>query len=51
MIAGSYRRRKETVGDIDYWSGGDTRHASTVMQGFARFGEVARIVASGKHAR
>jgi len=48
VIAGSYRRRKETVGDIDLLVTGGAKHAEAIMQGFARYPDVARVVASGK---
>lgn len=48
VIAGSYRRRKETVGDIDLLVTGGAKHAEAIMQGFARYPEVDRVVASGK---
>ncbi|WP_397541312.1 DNA polymerase/3'-5' exonuclease PolX [Roseovarius salis] len=45
IIAGSYRRRKETVGDLDILVTAKRGH--DVTGGFAEYGEVARIVSQG----
>jgi DNA polymerase (family 10) len=46
VIAGSYRRRKETVGDIDILAAG--KASSLVMERFVAYDEVDRVVAKGK---
>jgi DNA polymerase (family 10) len=44
-VAGSYRRRMETVGDIDILVASDA--AKTVMERFQIYPDVARVIASG----
>ena len=44
-VAGSYRRRMETVGDIDILGASDSPEA--VMQRFQTYPEVTRVVAAG----
>ena len=44
-VAGSYRRRMETVGDIDILVASDK--AKTVMQRFQTYPEVERVIAAG----
>jgi DNA polymerase (family 10) len=44
-IAGSYRRRKDTVGDLDILVAADK--ASDVMERFIAYDEVAEVVAHG----
>ena len=44
-VAGSYRRRMETVGDIDILVASDK--AKTVMQRFQAYPEVERVIAAG----
>jgi DNA polymerase (family 10) len=44
-VAGSYRRRMETVGDIDILAASDTPEA--VMQRFQAYPEVQRVAAAG----
>ena len=45
-IAGSYRRRKETVGDLDILV--SARQDSTVMDRFVDYDEVEEVIAHGK---
>ncbi len=45
-VAGSYRRRKETVGDLDILV--TCRKDSKVMEGFVNYDEVKRIISKGK---
>jgi len=44
-VAGSYRRRMETVGDIDILAASD--NAKPVMQRFQTYPEVERVIAAG----
>jgi DNA polymerase (family X) len=44
-VAGSYRRCKETIGDLDILI--TCRDSSKVMDRFARYGEVAEVVSKG----
>jgi DNA polymerase (family 10) len=44
-VAGSYRRRKETVGDLDFLVAADKPEA--VTQRFASYGEVKQVTAQG----
>ena len=44
-VAGSYRRRMETVGDIDILAASET--SETVMQRFQTYPEVERVAAAG----
>jgi DNA polymerase (family X) len=45
-VAGSYRRRKETVGDLDILV--SCRKDSKVMQAFMEYDEVKRVLSKGK---
>ena len=45
-VAGSFRRRRETVGDLDLVPGAS--HGAEVIQRFTAFPEVARVVAQGE---
>ncbi|MFX1263853.1 MAG: DNA polymerase/3'-5' exonuclease PolX [Promethearchaeota archaeon] len=44
-VAGSYRRRRETVGDLDYLV--DADDVEPVMEAFVTYGDVADIIARG----
>lgn len=44
-VAGSYRRRMETVGDIDILAASE--NANKVMERFQKYPEVARVIAAG----
>jgi DNA polymerase (family 10) len=44
-VAGSYRRMKETVGDLDFLVASDK--PATVIKRFAGYGEVKRVLAQG----
>jgi DNA polymerase (family 10) len=46
VVAGSYRRRKETVGDLDILV--TAKKGSDVMDRFADFEDVTRVVSKGK---
>jgi DNA polymerase (family 10) len=46
VVAGSYRRRRETVGDLDILA--TCRHDSPVMDRFADYEDVEEVVAKGK---
>jgi len=46
VVAGSYRRKKETVGDLDILV--TAKKGSDVMDRFARFEDVTRVVSKGK---
>ncbi|MDJ0955891.1 MAG: DNA polymerase/3'-5' exonuclease PolX [Arenicellales bacterium] len=46
IIAGSYRRRKETIGDLDILATAKT--GSDVVQRFTRYEDVGEVVSSGK---
>lgn len=46
VIAGSYRRCRETVGDIDLLI--STEHAATVIKRLAAYDDVSRVVSAGK---
>jgi DNA polymerase (family 10) len=47
-FAGSLRRRRETVGDIDVLVAAEPEHAHGIMDAFATMSEVAEILARGE---
>ncbi|GAB4272101.1 MAG: DNA polymerase/3'-5' exonuclease PolX [Deferrisomatales bacterium] len=46
-VAGSYRRRRDTVGDLDLLATCPPERAGEVMERFVTYGEVARVAARG----
>lgn len=44
-VAGSYRRRRETIGDLDILVTSDT--SAAVMDRFTRYGEVTEVISKG----
>jgi DNA polymerase (family 10) len=46
-FAGSLRRRKETIGDVDVLVAADEKHAPKIMNAFASLPEVAEVLAHG----
>jgi DNA polymerase (family 10) len=46
-VAGSYRRMRETVGDLDILATASTATASQVVQRFTNYDEVAEILSAG----
>ncbi|MDP3663684.1 MAG: DNA polymerase/3'-5' exonuclease PolX [Nitrosomonas sp.] len=46
-VAGSYRRMRETVGDLDILATASTAAASQVVQHFTNYDEVAEILSAG----
>ena len=46
-VAGSYRRMRETVGDLDILATASTAAASQVVQRFTNYDEVAEILSAG----
>lgn len=46
-VAGSYRRMRETVGDLDILTTASTAAASQVVQRFTNYDEVAEILSAG----
>lgn len=45
-VAGSYRRRKETVGDLDILATGE--HGGKIIEGFVQYEDVEEIVSQGE---
>jgi DNA polymerase (family X) len=46
IVAGSYRRSRETVGDLDILA--STTSPSNIIEWFVRYEEVSRVIAQGK---
>jgi len=47
-VAGSYRRRRETIGDLDIVVTSDGKDSAKVMDRFVTYGEVAEVISKGE---
>src|SRR6267143_999457 len=47
-VAGSYRRRRETIGDLDIVVTSEGSDSATVMDHFVAYGEVAEVISKGE---
>jgi DNA polymerase (family 10) len=46
-VAGSYRRRRETIGDLDIVVTSDGKNSAPVMDRFVAYGDVANVISKG----
>jgi DNA polymerase (family 10) len=47
-VAGSYRRRRETIGDLDIVVTSEGKDSARVMDRFVAYGEVAEVISKGE---
>ncbi len=47
-VAGSYRRRRETIGDLDIVVTSEGKDSAKVMDRFVTYGEVAEVISKGE---
>ncbi|HYU90779.1 MAG TPA: DNA polymerase/3'-5' exonuclease PolX [Gemmatimonadales bacterium] len=47
-VAGSYRRRRETIGDLDIVVTSEGKDSVTVMDRFVAYGDVAEVISKGE---